>query len=62
MNSTYEIIATTAARVPEQVAVRFLPKAHPRAVPATYRCRQLHQQLTGLELEFEGEAFQLQQG
>ena len=46
MNSTYEIIAETAARVPEQVALRFLPKGDPGIAPATYRYRQLHQQVT----------------
>ena len=46
MNSTYELIAATAARVPEQVALRFLPDADPSARSFTWSYRELLEQIT----------------
>ena len=46
MNSTYELIAATAARLPEQVALRFLPDADPSAQSFTWRYRELLEQIT----------------
>lgn len=46
MNSTYELIAATAARLPEQVALRFLPDADPSAQSFTWRYRELFEQIT----------------
>ena len=45
MNSTYELIAATAHRVPEQVALRFLPQADLVTDIATWNYRQLLQQI-----------------
>ena len=46
MNSTYELITATAERVPEQVALRFLPNADLTSLGETWRYRQLHEQIT----------------
>lgn len=46
MNSTYELIAASAAHQPEQVALRFLMRASPDAPVFSWRYRQLLQQIT----------------
>lgn len=46
MNSTYELIAATAERMPEQVALRFLQQADPESAAITWCYRQLHEQIT----------------
>ncbi len=45
MNSTYELIAATANRVPEQIALQFLPQADLQANAASWSYRELFEQI-----------------